>query len=46
MIAYASRILIVDGPQGSPPAANVIGELIRFEIGHLYDDAKLKAKIN
>ena len=26
MIAYASRILIVEGPQGSPVASNVAGE--------------------
>ncbi|XP_043289245.1 transmembrane protein 104 homolog [Venturia canescens] len=25
MIVYASRILIVEGPQGSPPAANILG---------------------
>lgn len=30
MIIYALRILIVNGPQASPPAANVNGKYFNF----------------
>lgn len=30
MIIYAARILIIEGPQGSPPAANVLGKSKEF----------------